>query len=186
MVTQRVRVELSDPAMGSGVATHFFDGLTATGHQALVDFWTSAVNLMAGQVTVHVPRDYDNIDETTGDLISSLTVGTEFTGIGGGSGAYAGGVGAAVTWDTSGVVAGRRVRGRTFVVPLASGSYDTDGSLSTVVAGALSTAAQALITDAAGELVIWSRPRTGLAGSIHPVVARRVADRVAWLQSRKR
>lgn len=186
MSMARLRVELTDPAMGSGVATHYFTGLTLDAQEAAKSFWSSLAAVMAGYVSIKVPNVADVLDETTGELLNTTVQGTEGNYTGGGTGAYAGGVGGAITWETAGVVAGRRVRGRTFVVPLAQNSYDTDGTLSAAVVTALSNAAQGLITDAGSELVVWSRPRTALAGSVHPVVARSVSDRVAWLQSRKR
>jgi hypothetical protein len=186
MTVARLRVELTDPAMGAGVATHFFTGFTLDAQEALVAFWTSLATKMAGQCTIRVPNVADVLDEATGEMLSSTVQGSPATLTGGGTGAYVGGVGAAITWDTAGIVAGRRVRGRTFVVPLGAGSGDTDGTISTAVVTALSTAATALITDAGSDLVVWSRPRAALPGTVHPVVAARVSDRTAWLQSRKR
>lgn len=181
----RLRVELTDPAMGSGVATHYFTGLTADAQQAVKDFWSACASHMAGYVNIKVPNVADVLDETDGTLLNTTVQGTEGNFVGGGTGAYPGGVGACINWTTAGIVAGKRVRGRTFVVPLAASVFDTDGTLSSATVGALSTAAADLITDVGSELVIWSRPRVGLDGSVHPVVAGSCADRVAWLQSRK-
>jgi len=171
--------------MGSGVATHF----AVPGSElqpAFSTFWESVAAKMAGTVNIHVPTTGDQLDEATGLLTGAWTFGIGGNYDGGGTGAYAGGVGAVIQWITTGLVEGHRVRGRTFVVPLASNSYDGDGTLSASVVSALESAANVLLTAAAGNHVVWSRPRPGVAGSIHPVVDFRVSDRVAWLASRKR
>lgn len=185
MTVDRLQVSLSGPAMGSGVATHY----AVPGSElqpAFSTFWESCAFLMAEAVDIHVPTTGDQIDEATGLLTGAWTFGIGGNYSGGGSGAYAGGVGAVIQWITQGLVEGHRVRGRTFVVPLALNSYDALGTLNASVVSALESAANVLLNTAAGNHVVWSRPRPGVAGSIHPVVDFRVSDRVSWLRSRKR
>ena len=50
---------------------------------------------------------------------------------GSGQGGFAAGVGARVVWETGAVRNGRRVRGSTFVVPIWSSAYETNGTLHT-------------------------------------------------------
>ena len=102
------------------------------------------------------------------------------------TGVYAAVAGACVTWLTQGVLAGKRVRGRTFLVPMGAGGLQNDGTLSTAEVSAINTAASNLIA-AAPEFTIWRRPTSKAAadGSSHPVLAFRVQDKTAFLTSRR-
>lgn len=73
--------------------------------------------------------------------------------------AFAQAQGARIDWSTSTIVAGRRLTGRTYVVPIASGGYTTDGVLTGATVTALQTAANAFITatSAGRPLRVWSR-----------------------------
>ena len=97
----------------------------------------------------------------------------------------AAGVGACVSWLTGGIVGGRRLRGRTFLVPLHNSTYDTDGTFTSGVLTAL-TAFQTAMR-AAGPLAVWHRPTTpgGTDGTSYGVIGARVRDRVAFLSSRR-
>lgn len=148
-------------------------------------FFDTVADMLPGAVTIQNPSDGDRIDETTGLLTGVWTGGIGGTTVATGSGSYAGPAGAAITWGTNGIVAGKRVRGRTFLVPLHSTAYMTDGTLLDAVRTNIQTAADTLVTAAAGDLLVWSRPRVGLAGSAHPVVSARVTDQVAVLRSRR-
>lgn len=184
MAIDRLQVTFSGGTMGTGVATHY--ARPGAGLQpAFKAFWTDVNNIMSGYVTLYVPNVGETFDEETGELVGTWSEGTTYTSAGGGSGGYAGGVGACVGWGTSGIHAGRKVRGRTFVCPLAGNQYDTDGSL---VSGALSRingAAITLLAAADGDAVIWSRPRPGLAGAAYSINAGVVKDHVSWLRSRR-
>lgn len=170
--------------MGAGVATHYF--APTPGFQPEVKaFWTSVASIMSGYVTIAIPNEGEEFDETTGILTGTWTQGTSSSVTGGGSGAYAGGVGACVAWDTSGIHAGRKVRGRTFIVPLAANTYDADGTLASGTRTTLNTAAATLLAATSASFYIWTRPRTGLAGAVHAVTSGNVADHVSWLRSRR-
>ena len=98
---------------------------------------------------------------------------------------------------TAGFVAGRRVRGRWFIVPLIATGYDTAGSLSTAAQTTLDTAATALVTAFAGDMVVWARPFPGRdaspgvpavparSGSVHPIIDVTVPDLAVSLRSRR-
>lgn len=148
-------------------------------------FFSSIASILPNNVLIACPTVGDRLDEATG-----LLTGTWSGGVGGSvpgtySGVYPGPAGAAITWETAGIARGRRVRGRTFIVPIVGDAFQNDGSLGAGALATLQTAADTLVSGAAGDLLVWSRPRLGAGGSAHPIVSARVSDRVAVLRSRR-
>ena len=148
-------------------------------------FFTSCRTEMPSSVTITSPTGGDSFDPVTGTLTGTWSGGVGGTTVGMSAAAYAGPAGACVTWLTSGIANGRRVRGRTFLVPLSSSAYQTDGSLAPGSLTALQAAADTLVSSSAGNLLVWHRPVGGGGGSAHPVVGAKVSDRVAVLRSRR-
>jgi hypothetical protein len=64
-----------------------------------------------------------------------------------------------IDWSTGHIVAGRRLTGRTFIVPAAASVFDTNGLVTSANVTAAITAGNALITASASNrpLVVWSR-----------------------------
>lgn len=180
-----MQVGLTGGTMGSGVATHYWNN--AVTHQSdLKAFWTSVAAIMAGYVTITVPNSGDVFKEDDGTLLSTWSSGTSATITGGGTGAYAGGVGACLGWGTGGIHYGRKVRGRTFIVPLALNQYDTDGTLATGCVSSITTAKNTLLTAMGTDLQIWARPSTKHPiGNSYSVTGGVVKDHVSWLRSRR-
>lgn len=138
-------------------------------------------------VRIQVESTVEVINESDGKLEDMVTLATPLSPVqGADSGAYSSAVGACVTWDTTGIRAGRRVRGRTFVVPLGTTAYATDGTLSTTFQNAITAAAAALI-DGQAALSVFARPSGPGAtdGSAYGVTGARVADKTAVLRSRR-
>jgi len=136
-------------------------------------------------VTVTIPSTGDSIDDATGTLegVWSGSGGGAITGTG--TAVSAAGVGACITWLTGGIVNGRKLRGRTFLVPLHNSTYDSDGTLAAGTVTAVNAFAAALL--ASGGFGIWHRPTTvgGSDGTSSSVLAYRVRDKVAYLSSRR-
>jgi hypothetical protein len=137
----------------------------------------------------NVLSDVEVIEETTGTMTTVHNITAPLVVLGGAAAApYSAATGSVVTWRTPGVRNGRRVRGRTFLVPLANNAYDNDGTMGATPLATIQTAANAL---AAGtgtpDLGIWSRPTgPGAAdGAWHAVNAATVPDKVAVLRSRR-
>lgn len=145
--------------------------------------------ILPAAVSVTVPNSGDTIDDTTGNLAGSWSSSGGGSQAGASAAPVAAGVGACIGWTTTTIVQGvkgpRRLRGRTFIVPMGSGYYDTDGTLSNSAVGALGDFASAL--RAAGPLAIWHRPTTkgGTNGTSGPVTGSKVRDKVAFLSSRR-
>jgi hypothetical protein len=152
----------------------------------LADFFTAWGAFRPYLSNVAVPNSGDAIESTTGALDGSWASGDSANLAGATlSQIYAGPAGACVRWLTDGVVNGRRVRGRTFLVPLTAPSFQTDGTLLDSVRITIRDAAYNLVTAAAGGLHVWHRPVNGAGGSSHEITGVEVTDKVAVLRSRR-
>lgn len=177
---------------GPGYTNFFFN---AFGGGDVVDleaarvftFFARLQSILPSDVNVEVMQEAAILDEATGALIDYAQASDSPGDINGqAAGAYSAPSGAAITWNTAAIARGRRLRGRTFVVPLSNGAYEADGTLASAAIGDLNNAAEGLIGDGAGpEAVIWSRPRDGAGGTIGAITGYRVADQAAVLRSRR-
>lgn len=152
--------------------------------------WGPFLQRLPSGVQCTIPGFGDTIEDTTGSLVGTWSTGNPVTVNGSGPPAAAAGVGACITWTTGGIVTGvtgkgRRLRGRTFLVPLTSGCYDIDGTLTTATFADVQTFAANLM--AAGPLAVWHRPTTkgGSNGTSYAVLSSKVRDHVAFLGSRR-
>lgn len=192
MAISRVTAVWSGFSGAPGYTNFFFD---AFGGGDVVDlevdrvhaFFQAIREALPTGVVVQVQQEAAIIDEATGELQSyaqSTDPAPEVLGYS--TDAYSAPSGACVTWNTEAIARGRRLRGRTFIVPLGSDAYDAQGNLTNQAIGFLNAGATALIGDGSGpQMVIWSRPRAGVGGSIGAVTSHRVADKAAVLRSRR-
>ena len=192
MAITRVTAVWSGFTGAPGYTNFFFD---AFGGGDLVDsevdrtvaFFEAISAVLPNSVSVQVQQEAAVLDESSGALIN-YALATEapdpITGDGGTN--YSAASGASVTWNTEAIARGRRLRGRTFIVPMGTNWYDPQGTINSNGLSWLNAGAEALIGDGSGpQLVIWSRPRDGAGGTIGQVVSHRVADQVAVLRSRR-
>ena len=169
--------------------TASFDSGAIAAATAVNTFFGAIKAYFPNQVNWRVLSDVPVIDENTGTLTDIASAGT-FTPIvaTGGTASYSAATGAVITWRTGGVRNGRRVRGRTFLVPTSTALYDVDGSLHPTGTGILQAAATALINTAGPRNIgVWARPSsTGASdGAWHPMLTASIPDKVAVLKSRR-
>lgn len=159
---------------------------------SVIAFIDTIKGSMPSLVSFTVPNEIDVLEDTTGELTGIETEGTVYSTAGAASGGFASPTGACVTWITNAFVNGRRVKGRTFVVPLAVGAYDNDGTLLGTVVTAFRNAAVTLFTSC--DLAVWHRPTVDRTttpptknadGAGEEVTGSTVADRAAVLKSRR-
>lgn len=159
---------------------------------AVVAFIDAVKGNFPASVTFTVPVEIDKLDDSSGDLVGIETEGTTYTTAGIQTSGYAAPAGACISWITNAFAAGRRVRGRTFLVPLAGVIFQTDGTLDTVPLGNMRNAAVDLFT--ACDLAVWRRPHTAdpakpgdvsYPGAAYEVTGAQVSDRAAVLRSRR-
>jgi hypothetical protein len=197
----RVRCAWTGGITGPGVSTFFFDP-AATDLTALKSWFNSVSTWIPNTVTITIPANVDQVDETTGNILGGTTLLGNGTAVGSATpAAFSLVSGALVQWYTSDVVNSHRVRGRTFLVPLAGVAYGNTGQVSAGVLSSIITAnATFRATTLGGQQRIWARPFKGrLAsagpppkpalparlGSSHIVTSSSVRAAVAVLRSRR-
>jgi hypothetical protein len=158
-------------------------------------FFNAMVGLFSNTWSIQVQAEVTEYDMSTGHLLGAANMSTVPTAVVGSSTplAYAGGSGMSIQWNTSLFIAGRRLRGRTYVVPTLN-IFDTDGTLSPTALTAGGNAATALISAAGAEFAVWHRlysappgtpGRTQIGGAIAPVDSYTLRDKASQLRSRR-
>jgi hypothetical protein len=109
------------------------------------------------------------------------------TGItGSGAATYPGGVGAVVYWNTGAFNGGRKVRGRTYFVPLSSAAFANDGTLAAGLVTALQSAVNTFVgTTPPPAVNTRSLGKPGRGNSTYAVQSGSVKDRSAFLRTRR-
>ena len=138
-------------------------------------------------VTIVFPNEMEELDTATGELLQTLPITTIANTVGNLVGTFASPAGACVNWSTSQIVNGRRLRGRTFLVPLGGASFQTDGTLKDTDRTAIINSANALCGFQDNlVLAIWHRPTLGGSDGVAAQVASAsVTDKAAVLRSRR-
>jgi hypothetical protein len=153
------------------------------------DFFTVLTTRLPTGITISFPTEMDQFDETSGELENTHSV-TGLTNVAGGGGTspYSSATGACVTWGTDSIVNGRRLRGRTFLVPLLPATaFQDDGTLVETTRVAIQSAGTALKDAADGyPFAIWARPDPGVTNGVAgAVTTSSVNDKTAILRSRR-
>lgn len=202
MSVLRVRFVTSGWQGGPGLNTFYFRPLEAIALQSdateaasRVRAFFSAISgnsgIFPGSWTGNLDPGVDLINEESGALIRGFD-GIDSTPLVGASGQQTGpaNVTLLLQMATSGVVAGRRVRGRANLGPLvpnASSGGSVVGAFRTLVATAADANLDVTISRAISH-VVWSRPKTGTGarvGSLHDVLEYNVPASFGTLRSRR-
>ena len=206
----RVRTVFTGFSGAPGLMTHYFrktdPGLASTDAQLAVDRVRDAFVARHSNLPVAfrwtTSGQVDTLDDATGQVNFSWTATPSTgTGVSGTSGYGPIASGVLIKWQTNAFVSGRRVVGKTFLVPVGNNNADLDGTLT---AGALvewnAWAAAMLNEGATGlHLVCWSRPRlaravgpggkpkalTARAGSSYVITSGAANDKMCVLTSRR-
>lgn len=175
------RVVISGLKGMPGVNTFYSQGLDPLALQArLQSFYTAIKGLVPSATAWTIPTSGRIIDLSTG-LGKGIWSGGVPTVVGGSTGgAYPAPVGATVRWNTSVFNGGRRVIGKTFIVPLTNACFDVDGTLTNSTVSTLKAAADAVPGGTSG-LVVYSRKN----GTASVVTTAEVPDRAMVLRSRR-
>lgn len=132
-------------------------------------------------------------DLATGDLTGETTAGSspaDVVGILASSTAFAGGSGLVVNWVTGQFWNGRKVRGRTFIVPAVS-VYSNDGTITSTAQTNWQTAGATFAATSGITPVVWAKkfddakPPNQVAGAAFTVTGATVPDRAAQLRTRR-
>lgn len=177
----------------------FLDLTTDTNRNAAgaaVKAWFGAfTSYLLNSWNVLVQPTIQEFDQQTGTLIGEAVMTTPPTATLGilTPTAFAGGSGVCVSWKTTYFFLGRRVQGRTFMVPFV-GPFDIDGTLNTSFINTANTANTTLINATNAELAVWAKtwniplpgqPRVQTGGIAAPVTTAVVKDMASQLRSRR-
>lgn len=141
---------------------------------------------LPSSVRIEIEPEAVVLDSDTGMASEFINIDTPSVVEGQNNADFAGPVGAVVTWRTDDLRNGRRIRGRTFLVPLASVVFEADGTLDATWRERINDFADELrggVTD--GDLGVWSRPVGGSGGVFATVTGHTVPDMAAVLRSRR-
>lgn len=187
----RHRWTWSGNGIGLGFSSFYNAGGTA---QPLADAAGVLMNGILGATGSNLPSGVtvvpdplcDLIDPTNGQLVNSQPVTPPATVTGGASVSYPAMAGMCVTWQTVGVVGGRRVRGRTFFVPITTSKYQPDGTIDNTYLASCRVVAAAFATSAATP-VVWHRPTAvgSTDGVAFYMTGAKITDKAAMLTSRR-
>lgn len=132
---------------------------------AIHDFFADVANVLPTDVTINFDSEVVNLSDA-GVLEAVFPVSAPAQVTGSGSTAYSRAAGGRIDWSTGVIAGGRRLTGRTYLVPLISSAFDTDGLLTSTVQTGLQTAGDDLIaamTGAGIPLQVWSRKNASSA-----------------------
>jgi hypothetical protein len=174
--------------------SNFYATGTAGAQLLFAPFWQAIAPYLPPVVSINVPNTGDTIDEATGKKIGTWANGVATATPGTATALYAPASGARINWGTGAFVNGRRVAGRTYLVPCSNSVYGADGLLGQTMVNAVNAAATSLFQNSGGALVIWTRPvydHTGAdpvlktPGSVHPIISSTTPRKPTVLRSRR-
>jgi hypothetical protein len=136
-------------------------------------FFDSLKAIVPNEVSWTFPAEVQEFDTSSGQLKSVHAVTAPASVSATSSGSFAHASGARIDWHTPAIVNGRRLRGRTYMVPLVNTSFGPDGLVTTTARTTLTNAGNALINALAtpGSLAVWSRTHGILADVQSPHVS---------------
>ena len=155
-VLHQVRVSWTGTGGGPGVSTFYFPAASGVPITPLKALFTSIMTLVPNTVTVNFPVAGNDIDTASGQPTGNWTASSTSGVTGSGGINFAAPVGAVMIWKTNSYINGRQLKGKTFVVPLASGQYGSDGKLISACTNALGSAGTTFVGSSASPQV-WSR-----------------------------
>lgn len=176
------------PGGGTGISNfHARDVSDPTLAQAFADtikqFFIDVRTSLPNDVTISFDSEV-TIHNNDGELGTVIPVTAPASTTGGQTGGWAGAAGGRVDWLTGAVIAGRRLRGRTYIVPLAAVAYENDGTLTAATITQFTSAANLVRTGLQSNgtpLVVFSRTH----GVVQDVTGVVVNDKTAILRSRR-
>lgn len=187
MTMREYLVRWSTPAGGNPLTILYFDesGDSVGDQRFLIKTWLDGLaTQLSNQISYQVELEGRVINESDGTLVGYWSDTVPQTGNGDISEEpVADATQGLVRWGTANFVAGRNVRGRSFIPGVATTRL-TSGNLGTTAVSAFASASAALVTSASG-LVVWSRPTDGRPGSMNLVSTSGVSTELAVLRRRR-
>lgn len=175
---------------------HYKDPGATDVNQAAIDEAITTVDsylddwplLLPDGVSFVVDPAVEILNVENGSLEDVASGSPDTTRVGTSVGKYAGGSGACISWYTNVVRNSRRIRGRTFMVPLGWDSLSADGTIDNATLAGMQGATSVFISNVGpAKLHVWSRPSAPGAsdGVAAEVQSFRINDKLAQLRSRR-
>lgn len=150
------------------------------------DAFSEINSILPGGVSIAAESEAEILDSDSGEIIGMVSVPSNRVNASPTGGGWSGASGAVVNWRTNDYRFGRRIRGRTFIVPLSGGAYEDDGTLESSTISSLNGFALEMINgEGPATFGVWSRPRDGGGGVFATVTNHSVPDMAAVLRSRR-
>lgn len=191
----RYEVEWLVPGGGVGLSRFHAQPAAATqaNRQAWVDGIRTFFNAIASQlppaVSLSFASEITDMNAVDASVAGFFAVTAPASVVGSStSSEFAAAAGAMVRWNTDAVSQNRRVRGRTFLVPVTRGAYDAQGTIQAGSITQIQTAASAYVAATQSGAVIphvFSPPKPGRAGFVSAIVSASVPDKAVILRSRR-
>lgn len=163
------------------MTTFYGEGGAVPNIGALQTFFTAIRTFIPTGYTLQVENQGDYVADADGTLTGTWSAPAQAAITTSGTGGYAAPVGMQVTWLTDGIHNGRRLRGRSFLVPFTA--LGADGQYLAGAVTALNDAANALRGAAGTKFGVWGRPVIPAADPAAPAGTPRPAPTVAGLWS---
>lgn len=152
-------------------------------------FWTAQKGIFPSVTSWQVQDVVDVIDHNTGQITDSLT-GTTLAAIvptGATFSALPISSAALLSLKTATFINGRRLKGRAFLSPVASGMIAAGGVPSSSLIASVNAIGTALVagTSLADKAVVWHRPKLGVGGQLAEITSATCSTQFAVLRSRR-
>lgn len=173
---REILVDWQTPGAAAGLTVLYFDEATSVTSQrtALASALAELTTSLCTTSRWTIRNEGRELSDATGTVTGFWGDGTARTGTGSaGTTPVANAAQGLIRWLTPDIVAGRRIRGRSFV-PGMSDNVNANGQVNATGTGDLQSCGGVLITSAVG-FGIWHRPQSGTGGSFHEATAA-----VAW------
>lgn len=169
-----------------GVLTPDAEVAASAGAGRVRNAFLEIADLLPEDVGLQIEGEAALLDSDTGEQLGAVPTEPDDMRGGSAAGGYSAASGAVVNWRTNDYRFGRRIRGRTFLVPLAGSAYQNDGTLTPAALTALRDFGDGIMNGiGALNFGVWSRPRDGAGGVFATATGYTVPDMAAVLRSRR-
>lgn len=164
----RLKTTWNSANIGFPGYTFFYVATDTLTPSLVAAFWSAIAAYFPPSLNWTVSGDKVVIDEATGKMISATTGPGAGPIAGTGTTTYVAQAGAQVKWGTAGIVDGKHVTGRTYLVPMTTTQFVAGGTINQTTCNTINAAADALRTSSGAQLCIWSRPVFKKDANGHP------------------
>ena len=195
MSIMRIRTVISGSQGLPGLSTTYANGASATPVTAdaadmvarVRAFWDGIKTLLPSTSIILVSGQVDLLDPANGELTGGLSVTAPSAVLGTGSESLPQATSILLQCETGVIIAGRRLRGRTFISPVDQVT-NIDGLVGSASRNTIITSATTSLTGVTTSApVVWHRPKAPgpTGGSVSPVTSYNVGSNFAVLRSRR-